>query len=29
MKTLFITAKTSLYSIRTKNPGAKPVGAKW
>lgn len=29
MKTLFITARTSLYSIRTKNPGAKPVGAKW
>ena len=26
MKTLFITAKTSLYSIRTKNAGAKPVG---
>jgi gluconolactonase len=29
LKTLFITASTSLYSIRTKNPGAKPVGAKW
>jgi gluconolactonase len=29
MKTLFITAKTSLYSVRTKNAGAKPVGAKW
>jgi gluconolactonase len=29
MRTLFITAKTSLYSIRMKNPGAKPVGAKW
>jgi gluconolactonase len=29
MKTLFITATTSLYSIRMKNPGAKPVGAKW
>lgn len=29
MKTLFITATTSLYSIRTKNAGAKPVGAKW
>jgi gluconolactonase len=29
MKTLFITARTSLYSIRTKNAGAKPVGAKW
>jgi gluconolactonase len=28
-KTLFITASTSLYSIRMKNPGAKPVGAKW
>lgn len=28
-KTLFITAKTSLYSIRMKNAGAKPVGAKW
>jgi gluconolactonase len=29
MQTLFITARTSLYSVRTKNPGAKPVGAKW
>jgi len=29
MKTLFITASTSLYSIRMKNAGAKPVGAKW
>jgi gluconolactonase len=29
MKTLFITAKTSLYSLRMKNAGAKPVGAKW
>lgn len=29
MKTLFITARTSLYSIRVKHPGAKPVGAKW
>ena len=29
MQTLFITARTSLYSIRMKNPGAKPVGAKW
>jgi gluconolactonase len=29
LKTLFITARTSLYSIRTKNPGAKPIGAKW
>jgi gluconolactonase len=29
MRTLFITARTSLYSIRLKNVGAKPVGAKW
>jgi len=29
MKTLFITATTSLYSVRMKNAGAKPVGAKW
>ncbi|MGE5195096.1 MAG: SMP-30/gluconolactonase/LRE family protein [Deltaproteobacteria bacterium] len=29
LETLFITASTSLYSIRMKNPGAKPVGAKW
>jgi gluconolactonase len=29
MKTLFITARTSLYSVRMKNAGAKPVGAKW
>jgi gluconolactonase len=29
LKTLFITARTSLYSIRLKNPGAKPPGAKW
>lgn len=29
MKTLFITAKTSLYSVRTVNAGAKPKGAKW
>jgi gluconolactonase len=29
LKTLFITANTSLYSIRMKHPGAKPVGAKW
>ncbi|HEY3969171.1 MAG TPA: SMP-30/gluconolactonase/LRE family protein [Planctomycetaceae bacterium] len=29
LKTLFITARTSLYGIRVKNPGAKPVGAKW
>ena len=28
-QTLFITAKTSLYSIRMKHPGAKPLGAKW
>lgn len=28
-KTLFITAKTSLYSVKMKNAGAKPVGAKW
>ena len=28
-KTLFITAKTSLYSVRMKNAGAKPAGAKW
>ncbi len=28
-KTLFVTARTSLYSIRLKNAGAKPVGAKW
>jgi gluconolactonase len=28
-KTLFITARTSLYSIRMKHAGAKPVGAKW
>ncbi len=29
MKTLFITASTSLYSVRMTIPGAKPVGAKW
>lgn len=29
LKTLFITARTSLYSIRMRNSGAKPVGAKW
>jgi gluconolactonase len=29
MKTLFITAKTSLYAVKTVNAGAKPVGAKW
>ena len=28
-KTLFITAQTSLYSVRLNNPGAKPPGAKW
>ena len=28
-KTLFITAKKSLYSVTMKNPGAKPVGAEW
>ena len=28
-KTLFITARTSLYSIRLKNAGATPPGAKW
>lgn len=28
-KTLFITARKSLYSIRMKSPGAKPPGAKW
>ncbi len=28
-KTLFITARTSLYSIRVLHAGAKPVGAKW
>ena len=28
-KTLFITARTSLYSLRMKIPGAKPKGAKW
>lgn len=28
-KTLFITARTSLYSLRMKNAGAKPKGAKW
>ena len=29
MRTLFITARTSLYSVRMKNPGAKPLGAQW
>lgn len=29
MKTLFITARTSLYGVKLKNAGAKPVGAKW
>ena len=28
-KTLFITARTSLYSVRMKQAGAKPKGAKW
>ena len=28
-KTLFITARTSLYSVRMKYAGAKPPGAKW
>lgn len=28
-QTLFITARTSLYSVRLKNAGAKPKGAKW
>lgn len=28
-KTLFVTAKTSLYSVRMKNAGAKPPGARW
>ena len=28
-KTLFITARTSLYSVRLVNAGAKPRGAKW
>lgn len=28
-QTLFITAKTSLYSVRMRNAGAKPKGAKW
>jgi gluconolactonase len=28
-KTLFITARTSLYSVRLKHAGAKPPGAKW
>lgn len=29
LRTLFITARTSVYSIKLKHPGAKPVGAKW
>ncbi|RLS52309.1 MAG: SMP-30/gluconolactonase/LRE family protein [Planctomycetota bacterium] len=29
LKTLFITARTSLYSIRLTQPGMKPRGAKW
>lgn len=28
-KTLFITARTSLYSVRMVHPGARPRGAKW
>ena len=28
-KTLFITARTGLYSIRTVHAGAKPKGASW
>ncbi len=28
-RTLFITARTSLYSIQMKQPGAKPKGANW
>jgi gluconolactonase len=28
-RTLFITARTSLYSIRVKYPGTKPKGARW
>jgi gluconolactonase len=28
-KTLFITARTSLYCVRVKHPGAKPPGATW
>jgi sugar lactone lactonase YvrE len=28
-KTLFITARTSLYSVRVKHAGAKPRGATW
>ena len=28
-KTLFITARTSLYSVRVMHPGAKPKGANW
>lgn len=28
-RTLFVTARTSLYSIRARNAGAKPVRAKW
>ena len=29
LRTLFITARTSLYSVRMQQAGAKPVGAKW
>jgi len=28
-QTLFITARSSLYSIRMQQPGARPIGAKW
>lgn len=28
-RTLFITARTSLYSVRVKHAGAKPINAKW
>jgi gluconolactonase len=28
-KTLFITARTSLYSVRVKHAGARPIGAQW
>jgi len=29
LRTLFITARTSLYSVRMRQPGAKPKGAQW
>ena len=28
-RTLFITARTSLYRLRMKHAGARPTGAKW